>query len=164
MLTTSFSRSRFIVSWTFNHRPGTLWRAWMIESACWSSNPNGEYPPVGLGGTELADEVLLYELSLRQEQEFENATTCHICEETFRVQDVKHRDHCHFTGKYRGIFVLMPVWNLNFWQTQQCIFSLRKELEVVWHNAWIDMQEQTIDILVINIIQMKKNHISCISM
>ncbi|XP_046735002.1 uncharacterized protein LOC124404714 [Diprion similis] len=27
---------------------------------------------------------------------------CHICEKPFTLEDVKHRDHCHFTGKYRG--------------------------------------------------------------
>ncbi|XP_046750593.1 DNA polymerase-like [Diprion similis] len=26
----------------------------------------------------------------------------HICEKPFTLEDVKHRDHCHFTGKYRG--------------------------------------------------------------
>lgn len=33
---------------------------------------------------------------------YNNAKTCHICEQPFSVTDVKHRDHCHFSGKFRG--------------------------------------------------------------
>ncbi|XP_057290262.1 uncharacterized protein LOC130612946 [Hydractinia symbiolongicarpus] len=33
---------------------------------------------------------------------YENATKCHICMGEFSEHDVKVRDHCHFTGKFRG--------------------------------------------------------------
>ena len=35
-----------------------------------------------------------------EEQEFQEATVCHICEEL--LHDDKVRDHCHLTGRYRG--------------------------------------------------------------
>ena len=44
-------------------------------------------------------------ISPEQENEFQSATLCHICEKGFQVGeegDYKVRDHCHFTGFYRG--------------------------------------------------------------
>ena len=35
-------------------------------------------------------------------RDFEGATKCWICEQGFSEIDIKVRDHCHFTGKYRG--------------------------------------------------------------
>ena len=34
--------------------------------------------------------------------DFNNATKCFICGKDFLVGDTKVRDHCHFTGRYRG--------------------------------------------------------------
>ena len=34
--------------------------------------------------------------------DFNNATHCFICGNAFEAGDVKVRDHCHFTGRYRG--------------------------------------------------------------
>ena len=34
--------------------------------------------------------------------DFNNATHCFICGNAFGAGDVKVRDHCHFTGRYRG--------------------------------------------------------------
>ena len=36
------------------------------------------------------------------EESFQKATHCHICEKKYRVDDVPVRDHCHVTGKCRG--------------------------------------------------------------
>ena len=36
------------------------------------------------------------------EQEFKKATTCHICDKEYTGKDIRVRDHCHITGKYRG--------------------------------------------------------------
>ena len=33
---------------------------------------------------------------------FNNAIECHLCQQPFAPTDGKHRDHCDFTGKYRG--------------------------------------------------------------
>ena len=35
-------------------------------------------------------------------QDYKKATQCWICKEEFDEKDVKLRDRCHFTGKYRG--------------------------------------------------------------
>ena len=33
---------------------------------------------------------------------FKKATKCHICNKKYNEKDIKVRDHCHITGKYRG--------------------------------------------------------------
>jgi hypothetical protein len=35
-------------------------------------------------------------------RDFKTATKCFICGKDFKEGDKKVRDHCHFTGKYRG--------------------------------------------------------------
>ena len=37
-----------------------------------------------------------------EEEEFAAATKCHICQKYFTEYDVRVRDHCHITRKYRG--------------------------------------------------------------
>ena len=37
-----------------------------------------------------------------EEEEFAAAIECHICQKYFTEDDVRVRDHCHITGKYRG--------------------------------------------------------------
>ncbi|XP_049769187.1 uncharacterized protein LOC126106833 [Schistocerca cancellata] len=41
-------------------------------------------------------------INAEEELAFRSARNCHICEKPFQEDDVKHRDHCHFTGVYRG--------------------------------------------------------------
>ena len=35
-------------------------------------------------------------------EDFKNSATCWICDNDYVDNDVKVRDHCHITGKYRG--------------------------------------------------------------
>ena len=35
-------------------------------------------------------------------EDFKNTTNCQICDNDYVINDVKVRDHCHITGKYRG--------------------------------------------------------------
>ena len=35
-------------------------------------------------------------------EDFKNSTECWICDNDYIYKDVKVRDHCHITGKYRG--------------------------------------------------------------
>ena len=41
-------------------------------------------------------------LNLKQWKEYNKATHCHICFKEFQENDTKVRDHCHYTGQYRG--------------------------------------------------------------
>ena len=41
-------------------------------------------------------------LTKEQNVEFVTAKECHICFKKFSSKDRKVRDHCHYTGKYRG--------------------------------------------------------------
>ena len=46
-------------------------------------------------------------LTPQEEKDFQSATICHICEKRFKINKetgkiLKVRDHCHFTGAYRG--------------------------------------------------------------
>ena len=48
-----------------------------------------------------------YNLTPQEEKDFQSARHCHICEKKlFRDKEtgkiLKERDHCHFTGEYRG--------------------------------------------------------------
>ena len=44
------------------------------------------------------------ELAMTKEdsEDFKNSTKCWICDNGYIDKDVKLRDHCHITGKYRG--------------------------------------------------------------
>ena len=46
------------------------------------------------------------------ENDFQTATSCHICGNKYIESDVRVRDHCHVTGKYRGS--AHESCNLNF--------------------------------------------------
>ena len=68
-------------------------------------------------------------LTPEEEKDFKSAKVCHICEQEFGVYEktgeiFKVRDHCHFTGKYRGA------------AHNQCNLNCRKPLilPVVFHN------------------------------
>ena len=61
------------------------------------------------------------------EKEFEKAKECHICDKKYTEKDIRVRDHCHITGKYRG-----PAH-------QECNLKLRVNPEeikipVIFHN------------------------------
>ena len=45
---------------------------------------------------------LMEPLMLEQWKEFGRVAKCHICLECFELWDTIFRDHCHYTGKYRG--------------------------------------------------------------
>ena len=41
-------------------------------------------------------------LTNKQRARYKRASKCHICYKPFNDKDPKVRDHCHYTGKYRG--------------------------------------------------------------
>ena len=41
-------------------------------------------------------------MTAKDEEKFQKAKKCHICDKRYIGKDVRVRDHCHITGKYRG--------------------------------------------------------------
>ena len=41
-------------------------------------------------------------ITKKDNEDFKNSTKCWICDNGFVDNDVKVRNHCHITGKYRG--------------------------------------------------------------
>ena len=41
-------------------------------------------------------------MSVDEEEKFQLANSCWICNKLFDIGDEKVRDHCHITGKFRG--------------------------------------------------------------
>ena len=68
-------------------------------------------------------------LANEQQESYENAKICYICREKFEDKNAKDkkyckvRDHCHYTGEYRG--VAHRICNV------KC--SLPKEIAIVFH-------------------------------
>ncbi|XP_068691018.1 uncharacterized protein [Montipora foliosa] len=58
------------------------------------------------------------------EEKFQKAEECHICEEEYNETDVRERDHCHITGQYRGS--AHQDCNLNF--------RITDKIPVIFHN------------------------------
>ena len=50
----------------------------------------------------------------------ENQKRCHVCRKLFKKDDKKVRDHCHFTGKYRG--AAHSKYNMNYKITKNIPF------------------------------------------
>ena len=70
----------------------------------------------------LMKEIVPMQLTPLEEQEFQEATHCHICREDLGTDRV--RDHCHLTGKFRG--AAHNTCNLNFQFTGR--------IPVIFHN------------------------------
>ena len=60
----------------------------------------------------------------RDVKDFKNAKKCYACGNKFRKKNIKVRDHCHFSGKYRGA------------ACKDCNFRMRKPkfMPVILHN------------------------------
>ena len=66
-------------------------------------------------------------MTKEDEEKFQKAKECHICDKKYTNKDIKVRDHCHITGKYRGS------------AHQECNLKLRVNPEeikipVIFHN------------------------------
>ena len=70
-------------------------------------------------------------LTKDQQESYENAKICYICEETSECKYLKDkryhkvRDHCHYTEKYRG--TAHSICNLNY--------IVPKKIPIVFHNG-----------------------------
>ena len=67
-------------------------------------------------------------LTKKEKIHYNEQEICYICKKEFDKNDKKHykvRDHCHYTGKYRG--VAHDICNLRY--------KIPKEIPVVFHNG-----------------------------
>ena len=67
-------------------------------------------------------------LTTKEEIHHNKQKICYICEKEFDIKDKKHhkvRDHCHYTGKYRG--AAHNICNLRY--------KIPKEIPIVFHNG-----------------------------
>ena len=70
-------------------------------------------------------------LTKEQQESYENAKSCYIFKEKFEnkyLKDKKYRkvrDHCHYTGEYRG--AVHSIYNLKY--------SLPKKIPIAFHNG-----------------------------
>ena len=69
-------------------------------------------------------------LRKEQQESYENAKICYICKEKFEDKYLKDkyckvRDHCHYTGEYRG--AAHSICNLKY--------SVPKKIPTVFHNG-----------------------------
>ena len=68
---------------------------------------------------------------MEQQESYENSKICYICKEKFKnryVKDKKYckvRDHCHYTGEYRG--AAHNICNLEY--------SVPKNIPIAFHNG-----------------------------
>ena len=69
----------------------------------------------------------IVELTLREQKEYEDAKYCRICKKVFgdKKKHRKVRDHCHYSGKYRG--AAHSICNLRY--------STQKDIPVLFHNG-----------------------------
>ena len=60
-------------------------------------------------------------MTKEDDKDFKNSTKCCICDNTYVDGDLKVKDHCHITRKYRGLHIE--------------IAKLNHETPVVFHNV-----------------------------
>ena len=64
------------------------------------------------------------EITATEEKNFKNSDSCHICDIKYKSCDVRVRDHCHITGRYRGS--AHQKCNINY--------KLTEKIPVIFHN------------------------------
>ena len=67
-------------------------------------------------------------LTIKEEIYHNKQKVCYICKKEFHISNKKHhkvRDHCHYTGEYRG--AAHNVCNLRY--------KMPKEISIVFHNC-----------------------------
>ena len=73
---------------------------------------------------DMFPELPMDPLAKKQWKKYKKATKCHICYKLFTLRNPKVRDHCHYTGLYRGPMHLL--WNLRY--------KIPSYIPVVFHN------------------------------
>ena len=65
-------------------------------------------------------------LTDEQNKSYENQKLCYVCRKMFIKDKKKVRDHCQFTGKYRG--AAHSKCNMNY--------EITKDIPIVFHNLF----------------------------
>ena len=111
---------------------------------------------------EQAIKILSYEqkemmpLTDEEKESQKNQTICHICEKEFCIDKnneefklmQKVRDHCHYTGKYRG--AAHSICNLRY--------KIKTEIPLVFHNG----STQDYHLIIEKIAKESKGHFDCL--
>ena len=63
-------------------------------------------------------------LTKSQIKEYKRATKCHICFKPFSKKKRKVRDHCHYSGLYRGAAHSLAIYNIRSRVTYQSYFTI----------------------------------------
>ena len=63
-------------------------------------------------------------LTKHDERNFKNADKCYICNKKYSAKDIRVRDHCHITGKYRR----------SAYQDCSINYRLTDKITVIFHN------------------------------
>ena len=71
------------------------------------------------------EKIEMIPLTEEENKSYENQKYCYICKKGFTKDNKKVRDHCHYTGKYRG--AAHSICNLRY--------KIPKEIPVVFHNG-----------------------------
>lgn len=74
--------------------------------------------------TPILQHTVPMDMSQIEEEDFQRSQRCHICEKRIDYTEIKVRDHCHLTGKYRG--AAHQKCNLNY--------EVSKTIPIVFHN------------------------------
>ena len=48
-------------------------------------------------------------MTKKDQQDFEEADKCHICNKKYSEKDIRVRGPCHITGKYRGPLIKIVI-------------------------------------------------------
>ena len=68
-------------------------------------------------------------LTKNDKQNFKNADKCQICNKKYSEKDIRVRDHCHITGKHRGL--AHQDYNINY--------RLTDKIPVIFHNLIVTL-------------------------
>lgn len=74
--------------------------------------------------TPILQHTVPMDMSQIEEEDFQRSQRCHICEKRIDYTEIKVRDHCHLTGKYRG--AAHQKCNLNY--------EVSKTIPIVFHS------------------------------
>ena len=66
-------------------------------------------------------------LTYEENESYQNKKFCYIGKKRFTINNEKVKNHCHFTGKYRGRGAVHNNCNMNY--------KISKNIPAVFHNG-----------------------------